>query len=421
MPKIVVLGAKGFFHHAEPLKNHYGDQLVVEADYSLEKVSAHNPDLVIAFEASNAQRGLCLAEMMRRNVGALLIMDGIQEWRNTWSRTQKVTKRPLNQPALVHKIACLGRLDARLYESWGNVGKCEVVGAPRLDNLVRQQRPGRIEPIFGRPLRLLVMTARTPGFTPEETAITLESLRDLQSVLEQRTDIEVVWRISKGLHLELGVKNTYNSATGTELHDLLPQMDAVITTPSTAQLEAMLLALPVALLNYHFVPIYTQAAWEIKCKEHIPEVLTALIETPLERMVYQDYCLHDALHCKTEAFPRLVHLIDEMLHIKQAYDLNPQGPLSFPDRILDSPESFVSWPSQNFDLERLYPGHPVFGNRDMAVLQSELDAALITIQELKEQTDTLTKRLHRIPGYLIAKKIILKIQKNFYLGGHSKV
>lgn len=421
MPKIVVLGTKGFFHHAEPLIKHYGNQVVVEADYTPEKVSAHNPDLVIAFEASNAQRGLCIAEMMRRNVAALLIMDGIQEWRNTWSRTQKVIKRPLNQPALVHKIACLGRLDARLYESWGNVGMCEVVGAPRLDNLISQQRPGRIEPILDRPLRLLVMTARTPGFTAEETAVTLESLRDLQSILEQRTDIEVVWRISKGLHLELGVKNTYNSATGAELHDLLPQMDAVITTPSTAQLEAMLFGLPTALLNYHFVPLYTQAAWEIKCKEHIPLVLNDLTAPPLERIVYQDFCLQDALHCKTEAMPRLVYLIDEMLRIKQEFDVNSQGQLTFPDRILDSSEPFVSWPSQNFNLERLYPGHPVFGNRDMTVLQSELDAALITIQELKDQTDTLTKRLHGIPGYLIAKKIILKIQKNFYLGGHSKV
>jgi hypothetical protein len=298
---------------------------------------------------------------------------------------------------------------------------CEVVGAPRLDNLISQQRPGRIEPILDRPLRLLVMTARTPGFTAEETAVTLESLRDLQSILEQRTDIEVVWRISKGLHLELGVKNTYNSATGAELHDLLPQMDAVITTPSTAQLEAMLFGLPTALLNYHFVPLYTQAAWEIKCKGHIPLVLNDLTAPPLERIVYQDFCLQDALHCKTEAMPRLVYLIDEMLRIKQEFDVNSQGQLTFPDRILDSSEPFVSWPSQNFNLERLYPGHPVFGNRDMTVLQSELDAALITIQELKDQTDTLTKRLHGIPGYLIAKKIILKIQKNFYLGGHSKV
>ena len=421
MPEIVVLGTKGFFHHAEPLIKHYGDRLIVEAEYTPERVAAHNPDLLIAFEASNPHRGLCTAEMMRRNVATLLIMDGIQEWRNTWSRTKGLTKRPLNQPALVHKIACLGRVDARLYESWGNVGKCEVTGAPRLDDLVVQQRPGRTEVITGRPLRLLVMTARTPGFTAAETEVTLQSLRDLQNALDQRKDIEVVWRISKGLHMELGVKNTYTSATGEELHDLLPQMDAVITTPSTAQLEAMLLGMPVALLNYHFVPVYTQAAWEIKCNAHIAQVLDDLINPPLERMVYQDYCLQDSLSCKSEAMPRLVHLIDEMLRIKRQFDLNPQGQLVFPDRILDSAEPFVSWPSQNFNLEKLYQEHPVFGNRDVTYLQSELDAALITVETLKAQVGTLTGRLHRIPGYTLVKKIVLSIQRRFYLSGHSRV
>ena len=40
------------------------------------------------------------------------------------------------QPVVGHKIACLGRSQARILESWGNVGKCEIVGAPRLDRLI---------------------------------------------------------------------------------------------------------------------------------------------------------------------------------------------------------------------------------------------------------------------------------------------
>lgn len=421
MTEIVVLGTQGFFHHAEPLKQHYGDRLVVEADYTPETVAAHHPDILITFEASNPQRGLCTSEMMRRGVATLLVMDGIQEWRNTWSRTRGTRKRPLNQPALVHKIACLGRVDARLYESWGNVGKCELVGAPRLDDLIAKQKTGRTEPIRERPLRLLVMTARSPGFTPEETEITLQSLRDLQTELSQREDIQVVWRISKGLHIQLGVQNTYTSATGEELHELLPQMDAVITTPSTAQLEAMLLGIPVALLNYHIVPVYTPAAWEIKSEKHIRQILAELFAPPLEKMLYQETCLKDSLACQTPALPRLIQLIDEMIRIKRAHDTSGQGELVFPDRILDQSDLFVSWPSQSFNLEALYPDHPVFGNRDLTLLQSELDAALITVEQLKEQVNTLTKRLHRIPGYTFFRDIVLTIQRKFFLGGHSRV
>lgn len=421
MAEIVVLGTEGFFHHAEPLQRYFGDRLVVEADYSPHKVLSHNPDLVITFEASNPQRALCTAEMMRAGIATLLIMDGIQEWRNTWSRTRGLNKRPLNQPALVHKIACLGRLDARLYESWGNVGKCEVVGAPRLDDLIPPKGISRSKLRNGRPARLLVMTARTPGFTTEEVGITFHSLLDLKEELEKRENIEVVWRISKGLHVRLGVQNKYTSSTGDELHQLLPMMDAVITTPSTAQLEGMLLGIPVALLNYHLVPVYTPAAWEIKCKQHIGQVLSELFSPPLERMVYQDFCLHDALACDTPAMPRLIFLIEKMMEIRRECRLSGKQELIFPDRILDHPELFVAWPSDKFDLEKMYPDHPVFGNQSLTQLQSELDAALITVAQLREQISILTNRLHRIPGYIVVRNIIRAIQRRFYLHGHFRV
>ena len=420
MSEIVVLGTQGFYHHADPLVKVFNDRIKIETDYSPEKIASYNPSLVITFEASNPQRGLCTAEMMRRNIATLLIMDGIQEWRNTWSRIQGKNKRPLNQPALVHKIACLGRMDARIYESWGNIGKCEIVGAPRLDQLVKNKKQERTEPINGRPLRLLIMTARTPGFTPQEIEVSLQSLRDLKEVLEDRKDIEVVWRISKGLHLQLGVKNTYSSATGSELHELLPQMDAVITTPSTAQLEAMLLGIPVALLNYHFVPLYTPAAWEIKCKQHIEVVLKDLFAPPLERMIYQNYCLNDALRCDSPALPRVIELIESMIKIKKDFDLVNKETLDFPPIMIQSDFSQML-PSEKFNLEKLYPDHPVFGNNNLTLLQSELDAALISVEQLKDQVNTLTNRLHKIPGYLFFKKILLSIQKKFFLGGHSKV
>ncbi len=421
MAEIVVLGTEGFFHHAEPLKSHFGERLVVEADYSPHKVLSHNPDLVITFEASNPQRALCTAEMMRYGIGTLLIMDGIQEWRNTWSRTRGLHKRPLNQPAMVHKIACLGRVDARLYESWGNVGKCEIVGSPRLDDLLNKRQIPRSKQLNGNPARLLVMTARTPGFTSGEIEITLQSLIDLKEELDSAENIEVVWRISKGLHMRLGVQNTYTSSTGEELHQLLPKMDAVITTPSTAQLEGMLLGIPVALLNYHFVPVYTPAAWEIKCKHHIRQVLSEIFSPPIERMIYQDFCLHDSLACDSPAMPRLIYLIERMIEIKRECHTSGDKLLVFPDRILDQPELFVAWPSNRFNLEKMYPDHPVFGNRSLTQLQSELDAALITVEQLKEQIEILTKRLHRIPGYLLVRNIVRAIQRRFYLHGHFRV
>ena len=406
MTEIVIVGEKGFSQHHDPLLKYFGDRIAVESDYRPSAVSAHNPDLVISFEASNCQRGLCIAEMARQQVATLQIMDGITEWRNTWTRRCLPYQRPLNQPVIAHKVACLGRNDARLFESWGNVGKCEIVGSPRLDPLIELDKPMRLGPIVGRPMRLLVMTARTPGFTPKEVEITYQSLKDLKDHLNQRSDIQVVWRVTKGLHKLLKVKNTFTEATGNELRDYLEQVDAVITTPSTAMLEGMLFGLPVALLDYHNCPIYVTAAWQITCIAQIDSVLEDLKNAPLERMLYQDLCLHDALSCRTPSLPRMIELIEVMIKIKREHDSDGTKQLIFPHRILDQPDEFVSWPSENFNLEALYPAHPVFGQRDLLKLQSELDSALGAIEQVKDQVDILENRLHSIPGYLLTKRVV---------------
>jgi len=391
----------------------FGDRIIIEPDWRPSVILSYQPDLVINFEASNAVRGMCTAEMVRNRVASLLIMDGIQEWRNSWTRSRVPVKRPLNQPVLAHKVACLGRMDARLYESWGNIGRCEIIGAYRLDPLLDIQRPMRTEPISGRPLRLLVMTARTPGFTPREVEITYQSLADLRDTLARRSDIQVVWRVTRGLHKRLNVKNTFTESTGAELRDVLAQVDAVITTPSTAMLESMLLGLPVAMLDYHNVPHYVQAGWSITAREQIGPTLDDLIAPPLERMLFQDYILHDALSCRTPALPRIVHLIEDMIAIKRASDADGCAELVFPHRIIADPEEFVSWPSPGFNLEKLYPHHPVFGRTDVTMMQSELDAALRAVEDLHQQVNVLTSRLHHIPGYLLAKKVTKSLQKIF--------
>ena len=128
MSQIVVLGTQSNTHHFQPLRAHFGDRLVAESDWRPSVIFAHRPDLVISFEESHPERGICIAEATRKGISTLLEMDGIPEWRNTWSRMETAGKRPVNQPVLSHKVACLGHADARLYESWGNTGKCGVIG-----------------------------------------------------------------------------------------------------------------------------------------------------------------------------------------------------------------------------------------------------------------------------------------------------
>jgi hypothetical protein len=108
----------------------------------------------------------------------------------------------------------------------------------------------------------------------------------------------------------------------------------------------------------------------------------------------------------------MVALIEEMIRIKRKHDRELEGDLSFPHRILDSPEEFISWPSTEFDLQALYPSHSVFARGDIVAMQAELEAAMGTIDLLKGRVDILTRRLHSIPGYRLAKSIVKRFQTN---------
>ncbi|HWF19594.1 MAG TPA: class I SAM-dependent methyltransferase, partial [Verrucomicrobiae bacterium] len=92
-------------------------------------------------------------EVFGAGIPTLILADGILEYRNTWEHP-KNEPGAIFQPVLGHKIACLGRSQARILESWGNIGKCEIVGSPRFDGYCelqrRQKRPDE-------PFRILVM------------------------------------------------------------------------------------------------------------------------------------------------------------------------------------------------------------------------------------------------------------------------
>ena len=65
------------------------------------------------------------------------------------------------QPLVGHKVACIGRGQARFSNPGGIPGKAEVVGLPRLDDVLNQEpAPIQSDGMF----RLLVATANTPAF-----------------------------------------------------------------------------------------------------------------------------------------------------------------------------------------------------------------------------------------------------------------
>ena len=322
------------------------------ADFSLLKDAA----MIVTHDTYFDPGRSLVREAVAAGIPTLILADGILEYRNTWEHPQ-ISPGAIFQPVLGHKIACLGRSQARYLESWDNAGKCEVVGSPRLDRYYELQRRQKRS---DEPFRLLVMTALTPYFTEGQHHQVRTALLDLKEFLgEQQTiggfGIETVWRLTKGLDKEIGIASTRATMdfTGRELAEMLQAVDAVITTPSTGMLEAMLLGLPVAVLDYGNSPLYVQPAWRISAKAQLSEVLMELLHPPEPKMLFQDTTLHDALECATPAAPRLVATILEMM--KCGHRARETGErLQFPRRILKSETDGYGLREDRFRLDRLY-------------------------------------------------------------------
>lgn len=315
----------------------------------VDAVPARELDLVLVTSEWPPHIGAAVARYVRDGVPVLHLADGIVEWRQIWENPGMWSGAPVHQPVLAHKIACLGRAQARVLESWGNLGRCEIAGSPRLDALLGR-RPRRREP--GDAFRFLVCTAQLPGFSDEQRQAALAALKDLAHWFEKQDAraVEPVWRLQGGMDALLGVCNDATPA----LADLLLKVDAVVTTPSTLALEGMLQGVPVALLDYTNSPQYVRGAWSFTCSAHLDAGLASMMEAAPERMLFQDFVLHDELECRSAAAPRVARLAREMIEAGRRCRRDGSE-LELPPRVLPDPQHGRHPPEEAHDLRALYP------------------------------------------------------------------
>ncbi|MBI1247010.1 hypothetical protein GC197_04095 [bacterium] len=329
------------------------------------------PDVAILANEVFPEYRNCIPYFQKRGIPTIYAIDGILEWRHSWDFPPSDACGQTFRPVLADKIACIGRSQARILESWGNVGKCEVVGVPRFDNLVQSKSP-RMPSVDGE-FRVLVMTAKNPGFDEAQRERTRQSLVDLNEWFQANPEIDgrtvcPVWRLTVGMDQEIGVDGSATDTTGKQLAELLPEVDAVITTPSTAMLESMRIGLPVALLDYHNCPHYVPAAWTISAASHLDTIVPELASPAETKMLWQDSILHDALACDLYATPRYVELVEEMARIGQECRAK-NLPLQYPARILSDPAAGFQRVESRFDLAKLFPTEESFQEQDLRVLQ----------------------------------------------------
>lgn len=382
IPTVLAL-SRDQHHHFAPLSNQSSFEVVESADWDPEIVHELQADLLLTPSCDWYEAAACIEEARRSNIPSLYLMDGIIEWRHQWENPKFGAGDgiPYNQPVTTDKIACLGWESARTLEAWGNIGKCEIVGAPRFDHYLRE--PVVREKHEG-PKRLLVMTANTPGFTPEQLEKVERSLVDVKTYLEKRKEWEPIWRVRRGLDEKLGLTDHFPHLREQSLKEVLSQADAVLTTPSTVLLESMLAGLPTAILDYTNSPQYVSAAWLITAQAHLAPTLRELLDPPARRLALQDEILHNCLACRTLATPRVVNLIKDMTKIGKASRISGSE-MKFPARMVALEFGGHAIPSEHFDFAELYPDHPIFSKEDLHILQRELTFAQQELEMLRRE------------------------------------
>jgi len=414
-PSVFYVGTQAeVAHHAAPLAEHLPLQIVSAEDVAMR---AQPGDMAIFFNEFFPRFRNAIRLLQTRGCATLYAIDGILEWRSSWEDSQPETIPGVMRPILSHKIACIGKSQARILESWGNLGKCEVVGVPRFDRLLGRQPRTRTEQ---EPFKVLILTAKCPGFSPEQIERTKHSLADLKAWFDshtswQGTPIQPIWRITAGLDKAIGVTNALQDTTGKDLASILERVDAVITTASTTMLEGMLQGVPVALLDYHNCPHYVPAAWVISSREHLDRVVPELLHPPEPKLLHEQFLLHDSLECRTLATPRLLELVQQMLRISDEC-LERGEPLAFPNRILPGHGDDPHLPEEGFDLQRLYAQHPVFGNLDRASLQVQLSESMAELQKAKREYSELLDNKQQLGTHLGNQVQSLESSASYRLG-----
>tara|TARA_B100000287_G_scaffold435479_1_gene504002 strand:- start:2227 stop:3441 length:1215 start_codon:yes stop_codon:yes gene_type:complete len=336
-------------------------------DSGMDIIPKFNPDIILTYADSyHAVRDLSKIADINK-IPSLLIADGVLEWRHQWENPKFGFGGgiPYFQKLNVDKIACYGYQDARILESWGNINKCEVTGAARFDNYSKIKKI-----LHSGPRRILVLSANTPGYTDEQKHLAIKSFQDIHKITKNRSDIEIVWRLRKGLEDELGFINKNNNY-GNSLNEILPHIDGAISQPSTVALETMRVGIPTAILDYQNSPNYIRSGWSITSSGQIENVLNGLSKPPQNQMLFQDELLNFQLYWQGSARKRVLTLISKMINIGRICRENGDA-LLYPRRIIPLHLEGHSPTSEYFDYEKLYPLHPIYKKKSINRLQNEI-------------------------------------------------
>lgn len=373
-------------------------EFVYDAIWNESIIDEVKPDIVIGINEFHWEVAKCYKKAQRLNIPTLTLQDGILEWRFMFQNEMydgNVNGVPMHQPVLANKYACLGLNLANIIAGLGNTNRIEVTGMPKLDSIgIVPLQPNQINTA-----KVLVITAAKPWFDDSQKKVVLQMLQDIKSYFENKTAFQITWRITKLLDKELNVNTTFSKKDSLEIAEQIRAHDIVISTTSTAMLEAMRLGKPVAKIDYFNLPDMLQTVWNIRHKEDFDAVLQQMMSITSQQAWYQNFLLNAQCVNDSLASRRVADLVKAMIVFSKN---NP---------IEELPTKMVNIGRENLVFEfpsNFYPQRKNYNRTDIEWLQAENVRLELRSSFLQKQLERRGLRNMLLSGY---SKILKKIRK----------
>jgi hypothetical protein len=227
---------------------------------------------------------LAIAACKKQGIPTFHVIDGIVEWRNLFENprtSEKANGAPLFQPLISDHTFAMGWVQQWVLQWLGN-SAVHATGLPRLDGIVAA--PCRFGTPAGPP-RLLIATANTPWFTEaQEQQFGREFERLIAGIPGAVPQVQCTWRVASPVVEKFKLPHALAEGAA----QALAATDALVTTPSSLAIEAMLLGVPTLIFDPYACPVLTPSAWAATSADSVLQLLPSLLAPDAKRASLQD-------------------------------------------------------------------------------------------------------------------------------------
>ena len=263
---------------------------------------------------------LATLDGLRGKVPTLTLQDGLIEYAHCCLKEGSIHRY---RPIATEYLLTFGERPKKIAEMRCETASVVATGSPRFDDYLQYQA--------GLPdssLPILVTTANTPWQDKKSRKSFSKMFMQLLGVLN---DIGVDFKLrlpdkvkkelllSSPIAYSRALKSKFAkglSRTDTSLLDDILSSSAVVTTPSTVALEAMVLERPTSILQPGFYPMYLESAFHLTSKESLHPVLTSLVLRGRDfddRMDFQKVIKDENVIADGKATERVTNIILQLL------------------------------------------------------------------------------------------------------------